>query len=235
MKTKKLIVLTLLAVLLVSTMACGDGGGGEQNPPGPNGGTEGALPTLHVGDRLVLAVTFEGDHYTMAAEVTGQEMLGSKDCYVMDFSFAPPFMGIIDSATRWVDKATFDNVKMEMEGEYMELTYRVSVDASYEGPILFPLKVGKEVARTETIITTIEALGETETETEKETYTKIVESIEDVTVPAGTFRCFKVVEYDEYGNVSYEAWYSDEVKANVKEIDYQEGREVIELQSYSVR
>lgn len=233
MKTKTVVLFLLVALLLASTIACG-GGGGEQQPTGPNGGIEGALPTLHVGDRLVLNVTFEGNHYTMTAEVAGQEMLGSKDCYVMDFSFTPPFMGIIDSATRWVDKSTFDNVKMEMSGEYMDLPYIVSIDASYEGPILFPLKVGKQVTRTETTTTTTEILDEIETETEMETYTRIVESIEDVTVPAGTFRCFKVVEYNEYGRVSSETWYSDEVKANVKEIDYEDGGG-IELQSYSVR
>lgn len=46
-KAKVLILLTLLAILLASTMACG-GGEGDQPMPSPNGGTEGALPTLHV-------------------------------------------------------------------------------------------------------------------------------------------------------------------------------------------
>jgi len=233
MKKKAVILFQLVALLLLSTIACG-GGEGKQSPPVPNDGAEGVLPTLHLGDRLVLTITSEGNHYMMEVEVVGQEMLGSKDCYVMDFSFNPSFMGIIHSATRWIDKATFDNVKMVMEGNYMDMPYIVTTDASYDGPILFPLKVGKEVTRTETTTMKIEALGETEIETETETYTEIVESVEDVTVPAGTFTCYKVVEYDEYGIVSSESWYSDEVKANVKEIDYQDGG-ILELQSYSIR
>ena len=170
----------------------------------------------------------------MTAEVTGDEMMSGKDCYVVDILIDPPVMGIVDGGTGWAEKATLDWVKMESSGEYMGLPYTSSVEGSYKGPTLWPLKVGKEVTRTETTTTTIEILGETETETEKETYTERVERIEDITVPAGTFRCFKIVEYDEHGSVSDEMWYSDEVKQSVKEISYKDG-ETTELKSYSVR
>ena len=53
-------------------------------------------------------------------------------------------------------------------------------------------------------------------------------------MPAGTFRCFKGVKYDEHGVVLEVKWYSDEVKAYVKSVD-RESDEVMELKSYSVQ
>ena len=255
MRAKKFITFTLFATLALLTVTCG-GAGIEEATPTPNGGTEGMLPTLHSGDRWVLAVTSEGDHYpmtvavtgdrwvstvtseayhyTMTVEVTGDEIMSGKDCYVVDILLDPPVMGVVDSATAWLEKAKLDWVKMETSGEYMSLPYIVSTDSSYEGPTLWPLQVGKEATRTETTTTISKMLGEEETETEKEPYTDRVERIEYITVPAGTFRCFKIIRYDDHGTVSLEGWYLDEVKQNVKEIDHEDG-DTIELQSYSVR
>ena len=94
--------------------------------------------------------------------------------------------------------------------------------------------MGKEVTIIENTTTTITISGETQTETEERIYTHVVEGIEDITVPAGTFRCFKVVEYNEQGNIDSIDWYADKAKVNVKSIDHETG-DIMELQSYSVR
>jgi hypothetical protein len=60
-----------------------------------------------------------------------------------------------------------------------------------------------------------------------------VESIEEITVAAGTFKCFKVVTYDDEGVKLETSWYSDKVKAKVKSILHESG-DTRELQSYSV-
>ena len=49
-----------------------------------------------------------------------------------------------------------------------------------------------------------------------ETGTVSVENMENITVPAGTFTCFRVVAYGEYDEIIGTVWYSDEVKYWVK-------------------
>lgn len=241
MKAKKLIILSLLAILLLSVVACGGGEEEAATPtptptPTPTNGTEGALPTLNLGDRWVYTLTSDGDRYTWTAEVTGQEMIGGKDCYVVDSSIDTSDEEFITDAKEWFEKETLWMIRMHSSGEYMGFTHLVSADVSYEGLPLFPLEVGKEVEITETDTTTITIMGETETQTKTRRSTYKVEKVEDITVAAGTFTCFKIVEYDEYDSAVGTTWYSDEVKIpyGVKIIDHRTG-ETLELQYYSVR
>ena len=62
-------------------------------------------------------------------------------------------------------------------------------------------------------ITTETALG-----TDTFDRTVLVEGEEDVTVPAGTFSCFKIVT-SEGGEVVKTEWFSEDVKNNVKVVD----------------
>ena len=73
-------------------------------------------------------------------------------------------------------------------------------------------------------------LGRTQTETKKIIYTYKVEGIEEVSVPAGVFRCFKIVQYDDDAGIAISThWESDRVRQyEVKTIDHETG-EVIEL------
>jgi len=60
----------------------------------------------------------------------------------------------------------------------------------------------------------------------------------DVTVPAGTFSCYYIVEYDPASpdTYTYEHWYNGTVKSDVKQIDRETwaGAEIRVLASYSV-
>lgn len=76
--------------------------------------------------------------------------------------------------------------------------------------------------------------GETKKETTTSVLTLRVEGREQITVPAGTFDCFKIVRYDEGGSALKTEWYSDRTKANAKTIDHESGY-TEELVSYSVR
>jgi len=102
------------------------------------------------------------------------------------------------------------------------------------GDAPYPREVGKEYERIETETTTTTVMGETQTDTETNSYTYKVEKMEQIAVPAGTFRCFKVVQYDEAGTPLTTVWHSDRTKQfQVKEIDHETG-EVTELVSYSL-
>ena len=83
-------------------------------------------------------------------------------------------------------------------------------------------------------VTRVEVWGdETETESRTKTSTYKVEAIEEITVPAGKFSCFKIVEYDDTGQEHVTQWYSDKVKRFVKRIEHGDA-ETMELKSYSV-
>jgi hypothetical protein len=74
-------------------------------------------------------------------------------------------------------------------------------------------------------------LGKTQTETKTINYIYKVEGIEEITVPAGKFRCFKVVQYDDTDNPLSTLWESDRVRQYlVRSVDHETG-EVIELKS----
>jgi hypothetical protein len=75
---------------------------------------------------------------------------------------------------------------------------------------------------------------ETETEIKTRTSTYQVEAIEEITVAAGKFMCFKIVEYDDAGAERFTQWYSDKVRRFVKRIDHTKP-ETMELKSYSLR
>jgi hypothetical protein len=63
-------------------------------------------------------------------------------------------------------------------------------------------------------------------------------ALENITVPAGTFSCYHIVEYDPASpdTYTYEHWYNGTVKSDVKQIDRETwaGAETRVLKSYSV-
>lgn len=193
----------------------------------------GLCPTLHMGDQWVTRVS-DDTIYTWTLEVTAIETITGKECYVFDISFTPPVEGFIDTATGWCDTATMDMIRMQMSGEYMGFPYIASTTTSYNySDDMWPLEVGKECDVVATTTFSYTVLGNTTTETETETYTVEVESREEITVPAGTFMCFKIVEYAENGDIISTWWYSDRTKMEIKSINL-EANETIELKSYIV-
>lgn len=199
---------------------------------------EGAVPTLKTGDKWVSGVTLDGIHYTMTLEVTGEEVVNGKSCYTLDGTLEPPLMGLISGVQMAVDKATMFQTRLQFSGETMGLPYVAEANYDFRfvtGGNLYPLVVGTEHRVEETESTTVTMLGQTQNETKTNIYIYKVVAIEDVTVPAGTFRCFKVVKYDEAGNKLSTLWMSDKVKLyNVKLEDDGTG-EVDELTSYSIK
>ena len=237
MKKLILVLAALLLVALPTLAACGDDDDEGTPTPTPTAiAEEGALPILEVGDKWVLRGVIEGTEYAMTLEVTGEDVVDGKESYVTETSIAPPLYGIVSSMTMKLDKSTMLATRLQFSGEYEDMPYIVESTYSYEllGQPLYPRQIGKEYKVIETETTTSTMLGETETETVTNTDTYRVEKIEQITVPAGTFRCFKIVKYDEAGTALTTSWESDKAKQiSVKEIDHETG-EVSELVSYSL-
>lgn len=100
---------------------------------------------------------------------------------------------------------------------------------------LWPIEIGKVINVNETDIISTFILDETDIETETRNYSIKVEVQEEITVPAGTFTCFKLVEYTEDGTLKKISWHLDNVKfLYVKMVNPITG-ETNELLSYNLQ
>jgi hypothetical protein len=136
----------------------------------------------------------------------------------------------VDSIRGWLSKKTLLPIKMQ----WSQYGASVTCVSSYNFEVpLWPIEIGKEVRYTEE--DTYIADGRI---IKKEVLNRIrkVEDIEEITVPAGKFSSFKVVEYDEdCGEAVHTLWFSEKPKMQVKEIEYEEEATYIyELTSYSL-
>ena len=193
---------------------------------------EGVLPTLSIGDKWVWKVTVQGAELTEQIEVTGEDVTDGENCYVMQGT-----ADILARVTK-VDKTTMQMVSEQWSYEYG--TWVTTLSYEFPEVLPFPLVVGKEYREVVTVTTNFTSnrpsIGSLKTYTTKSTYIRKVEGIERITVPAGTFRCFKIVTYDEGGYLLDTSWYSDKAKRNVKNVKTTDksGDTTGELLSYSV-
>ena len=173
------------------------------------------------------------DMFGVPLKVTAKDVTNGKGRYVVQGSFKPPIGGVIKNTSMEFDKATMSLRRARMSGEYQGLPFIQESSHSYEfsGEPYYPLKVGKEGKVIKTEIRTTTMMGKTQTENKTINYTYKVEGIEEITVPAGTFRCFKIVQYDDAGSALSTHWESDRVmQYEVKSVEHEAG-EVIELTS----
>lgn len=198
-------------------------------------GSADKLPTWNIGDKWVYRVMGGGIEYTNTSEVVGEDVTADRDSYVVETSFTPPLVGYIDGMSQKFGMETMLILRTQTSVEIAGVPWISATSYSYsphEG--LFPLEVGKELELT-TTETKIDVSGnETNEETKTSVLTLRVEGTEEVSVPAGTFECFKIVKYDERGSAFKTEWYSGRAEANAKTIDHESGY-VDELVSYSVR
>ncbi|MCK5593166.1 hypothetical protein KAI31_03610 [Candidatus Bathyarchaeota archaeon] len=197
----------------------------------------GRVPILHVGDWWIMEFVFNETTYTFTQNITGE----GPDYYVMYEEYNPPYQGTSNMTYR-VDKSTTYQILGQGQSEYtydnttIPYTYNVTYFYTYYGGVPFPMIVGKEFNMTEIMTYTMIMDNTTYTYEYNTSYVFEVETIESVTVPAGTFTCFKVNMWNATsGALLYTMWYSDEAKTSVKYIDYTTTPEsTAELKDYSV-
>ena len=196
---------------------------------------EGVLPSLDTGDIWEMTLISDGVETAATFEITGEETIGETNTYAGLFSFEPALEGVISSGVVNLDMQTFREMRFEASAvSGVPFSMVVTAEHQPSDSNLYPLSVGKKVTVTEVESTEIVVAGDQQNETETNTYTYIVEGIEEVTVPAGTFRSFKIVKYDDTGNALETNWSSDAVKGfDVKTIDHESG-ETFDLISYSL-
>lgn len=216
-----LILIPLLIATMLSALSCGE--------------KKAQLPEYKIGNQWIYKMEYQGLIHDVTIDVTDTDIVNNKECYVTVWNYQPALEGVVNEASIWVDRVTNFPVRGQATGTMMGVPYSAVIDYSYLFPSQkwWPLEVGKEIEISETLHRTTKALGLENTETERKTSTYEVVRVEEITVLAGTFKCFKIVEHDETGMKLSETWYSDEVKNDIKAIDYDVGY-TIELKSYSL-
>ena len=196
--------------------------------------SEGLLPTLYVGDQWVYREIYSGVAYTMTENIVGEELIQGEDCYVEEITFDPPLSGV-SQETCWIEKATLDILRVQASAEYSGVTGTCSeiYDLKFSGDERWPLTLGNEWTENGTITTNCQVLGKNTTDTSTYSMSYKVEKVENTTVGAGTFRCFKVTIY-ESGVATQSYWYSDKAETIVR-IDYLTDQDSQQLLSYSVK
>jgi hypothetical protein len=129
------------------------------------------------------------------------------------------------------DKTTLDPIGSEITNPINGAAYPETVNNSYTYSVKpYPLSVGKAWAVTQN--TTVLG-GGVQNQTWTERCTIKVEKVESITAPAGTFQCFKIVQYDSNNSVVHIRWVTNVTGISaVKEINF--AGTTSELVSYSL-
>ncbi len=213
-------VFIISSIFLLLIMGCNE----------DNDEKQGSLPTFAIGDTWTARATEEDASYTMVHKVIGEDIIDGTECYVMEALVEPPVEGL-NKVLAYMDKSTLDPIKSQMSGESMGNLFVLDTIYTYSySSFQYPLEVGKswDVQITETRTTNFN--GQSTTDTTERLYFYEVEIIENITVPAGVFECFKIVQYDDTHSPLNTSWVSEETKLfDVKEIYHQsnESKELI--------
>jgi len=217
----------------------GDDGDGD-------GDGDGAVPVWSVGDNWVYSISYanpggntEQDTNELNITVVAEVEVEGEASYQLSGAYVPPAtrdaadMPLtlhIGSAEIWNSKAYMEYLKQssaiaELPGLPSTVTW------TYTGDYGWPYDVGKTWSASVRVVA-----GPLDETTEVEF--KVL-GVETITVPAGTFECYRIVSYDPASPDTYinEHWFNAaDAKNSVKMIvrDLWAGEETMELASYSV-
>lgn len=248
------IVLMVASMALVGVACCGNGDGdGEATPtptptaapdgtPTPTPPPTGGAPTLKVGDTWTYTVNWKDppeETSTFVGTVSSATAAGYEVVFVFDETERKEKLTPLNLPVYLLGEiirtynADLDILTQDIESEvvgYGDLILGLTITTTHTAA-KWPLAAGKEWHEAWALM-----VGDNIFQDAWD-YTVVVEGVEDVTVPAGTFECYKIVSTDvEKGYVRITDWFSEDVKASVKRIEeiYFHGVEIWELESYSV-
>jgi hypothetical protein len=198
--------------------------------------SEGLLPTLYAGDTWVFTEVYKGITYTRTETITGEEGMEGKDCYVKKITYDPPMDGWISEETQWLNKATLRTVVSLVSASFLSAGVDMMRWVTYSREITgteWPYGIGNNFTIEKSWKRTDFISGQPFIATGDSTVTYQCTDVEDVAVEAGTFRCFKIIAY-ENGQAITEYWYSYQAKTFVKTRGVTDAH-TTELLSYSVK
>ena len=228
-----------LACILLAGLAIAGCGG---TSPGPGATATPTLtpPTLSDGDVFEYLVTCGNDVTTYTMTVNGSEAIDNVDCYKIDVDMEPPAQRVtiagnstLISGDMWVSKDTLVLMRkmpvvLVQHPDYGEITAVTTLNYSYTISAGWPWAVGGEWACMVDVNSTTGQHYVLNNSVE-------ITSIEDVSVPAGNFSCYRMEQRNQQGNVTLIEWYNDDMGLFVKMLDYGNyvEPETRELQAYT--
>ena len=226
--TKKAVLslATLVSFCLIFAVSCNNG----QAPSG-------ALPTWKIGDTWTTRASLNGQDYcTNVDTMIGEQVFNGIDCYTVTTQSNYTTISDIYTGTKVVDKTTLQTIGFEYSINEDETALTETLNMSYNYSVKpYPLRVGKTWVATVNTTITQGQMSQSQTTNETDSYFYKVEKVESITVPAGTFQCFKIVTYNNSTNaVVTTAWVTDVTGGyTVKGLDNMSGT-TSELISYSL-
>ncbi len=201
------------------------------------------LPDLIESDTWSHRFSIQGVESTMTYEVVGTGQEGDIDYYLVESKIDPPVSSVIDSFTIKLDKGTRFILELETPEALSDSIYEMEITYTYEfiDCSYYPLVVGNECTVSETEKRLLTGTGKPEQSVPADTYITTtnefiyrVSGFEEITVPAGTFDCFRVDQYNQWGELIRTSWKSPQLKyLEVEGIDYPSGN-VTELISFDI-
>jgi len=183
----------------------------EQKKPTP---TETVEHSASVGISWAHNVHYDTEDTVWTMKVIGEETIDGIDTYITETSFdKKPKRGIyvaqmdkdltskFKRMSTWLSKSTLQPVKNESAFAIMGMTIRTKTTFAFDGPCGAPLSVGKTWSYEQV---STPSMGDPTTKT----WNVEVVGMEEVTVPAGTYNCYKVVHTAEDGTRT-EWWSAD--------------------------
>jgi len=187
------------------------------------------MPVYNIGDTWQYkAITNKGDITIITSTVTGETKVNGKDHYLTTSQIASTNTIYPTVSYEKVDKEFLDITESIMTKERDGKLLWINLKTSWiHSTPPYHMEVGKKSSSIKT--TTIDTNNNNTTSPEKIVikYSYHIDCIENVTVPAGTFECFKISRYNENNELIDILWPSIEVKyLNVKEVNFKSGRTV---------
>lgn len=228
-KMSALCLSILASSCLIFAVSCGCN---TQHPSGE-------LPVWKVGDTWTIRASGYGDDFTLTHTVTGEHVYNGIDCYTTTVQYS--FNMTTDDDDMYiiheVDKTTMDVIGSQYAVSINGIDGVATMNTSYSySTEPYPLTIGKTwtaaAVRTGTEVLAGQSYDLTET---GDSITYEIEKAERITVPAGTFLCFKIVAYNSDNSIEYIYWVSDETAITIPVKVSDIGNEgTIELVSYSL-
>jgi|GEM_PF-473180 len=172
---------------------------------------------------------------------SGEETIDGVDCYIAEIEFdsnperfryvemlSADVPLTVTGMTTWVDKATSQPVKADSDSTAMGFATTATTAFTYDGDYGAPFSEGKTWSYE---MVSTPSMGPEMTSS----WTAEVVGMENITVPAGTFDCYKLVHSSDSGDTNVEWWATiDGTDVAVKMIDEANwtGTETRELVSY---
>ena len=183
------------------------------------------VPSLSNGNVFDYRVTYGEEVTTYTMTVNGSAVIDNVDCYRIDVDVEPAAQRVtiagnstVVSGDMWVSKDTLVlmrklPVALVQHPDYGQITAVTTLNYSYTISAGWPWMAGNTWA---CVIDVKSSTGQQYVLNNEVEIT----GVEQVSVPAGDFTCYRMVHSNQQGNVTLVEWWAEDVGLFVKMVDY---------------